>query len=156
MNYIIGGITKTITWSLITSYYENLALPNSGLMKADSPWSGYYEVEPALWAVAHTTQFAQPGWHYVNGTGCGLLQDSTISYVTLVSPLSVNDFSIIVEAIDLKTTTSITFKLPKGLNANSLSVWRSVMKKESFIRQKNLVSKITRSLSMLKKEPFIH
>lgn len=140
-DYIIGGITKTITWSLITSYYENLALPNSGLMKADSPWSGYYEVEPALWAVAHTTQFAQPGWYYVNGTGCGLLQDSTISYVTLVSPSSVNDFSIIVEAIDLKKPASITFKLPKGLNAKSLSIWRSVLDKESFIKQKNLVIK---------------
>lgn len=137
-DYILGGITKTITWSLITSYYENLALPNSGLMKADSPWSGYYEVEPALWAVAHTTQFAQPGWFYINGSGCGLLQDSTISYVTLVSPTSTNDFSIIVEAIDLKTPASISFKLPAGEKTKTMSVWRSVMNKESFVKQPDL------------------
>lgn len=138
-DYIVGGITKTITWSLITSYYENLALPNSGLMKADSPWSGYYEVEPALWAVAHTTQFAQPGWHYINGSGCGFLQDSTISYVTLVSPNSINDFSIIIESIDLECTANVSFKLPEELNAKSMSVWRSIKNKESFIKQQNLI-----------------
>ena len=31
-NYIVGKSTNVVTWSLITSYYDNLSLPNSGLM----------------------------------------------------------------------------------------------------------------------------
>ena len=57
-NYITGKATNVITWSLVTSYYDNLSLPNSGLMIAKTPWSGYFEIQPALWAAAHTTQFA--------------------------------------------------------------------------------------------------
>ena len=63
-NYVSGRMTKTVIWSLITSYYDNLPLPGSGPMKANTPWSGHYEVQPALWAIAHTTQFAKPGWKY--------------------------------------------------------------------------------------------
>ena len=136
-DYIIGRMTKTITWSLITSYYENLSLPNSGLMKADSPWSGYYEVEPALWAAAHTTQFAEPGWNYID-QACGMSPDSTISYVALVSPDG-KDFSIIIESIDLKSPQTLTFELPGKIK--QLYLWRSVFEKESFIRQPNVKTK---------------
>ena len=97
-DYIEGRMTKNITWSLITSYFNNLSLPNSGLMTANSPWSGYYEVEPAIWSVAHTTQFAEPGWRYVD-SACGYL-DQKGSFVTLVSPNVKNDFSIVAETMD--------------------------------------------------------
>ena len=36
-NYIIGKATGVITWSLVTSYYDNLSLPNSGLMTGQNP-----------------------------------------------------------------------------------------------------------------------
>ena len=83
-NYILGRMTKTVIWSLISSYYDILPLPNSGPMKALEPWSGHYEVQPAIWAIAHTTQFAQPGWKYLD-SGCGTLEGQG-SYVTLRSP----------------------------------------------------------------------
>ncbi|MCC8144311.1 MAG: hypothetical protein LIO97_10800 [Tannerellaceae bacterium] len=136
-DYIVGKMTKTITWSLITSYYDNLALPNSGLMKADSPWSGYYEVEPALWAVAHTTQFTEPGWQYLDQEGCGFLADSTVSYVTLRSP-DKKDLSIIIESIDLKEPGSIRFVFPENFAGNKLSLWRSVNQKETFVKQPDI------------------
>ena len=82
-NYAIGRMTKTIIWSLITSYYENLPLPKSGPMKANTPWSGHYEVPPALWAIAHTTQFAQPGWQYLDDACVPLEQGSVVA---LASP----------------------------------------------------------------------
>lgn len=34
--YTLGKITKIISWSLITSYHDFLAVPNSGLMKANT------------------------------------------------------------------------------------------------------------------------
>ncbi len=83
-NYIVGKMTKTVIWSVVSSYYDNLPLPSSGVMRANTPWSGHYEVQPALWATAHTTQFAQPGWKYLDG-GCGLLAGGG-SYVTLKAP----------------------------------------------------------------------
>jgi galactosylceramidase len=78
-NYIIGRMTKTIICTPITSLFENLVPFNveiwndPGLMKANTPWSGNYIVPPAIWVTAHTTQFAQPGWRYLNG-GCGFLR----------------------------------------------------------------------------------
>ena len=95
-SYIVGKVTNIITWSLITSYFDNLSLPNSGLMIAKTPWSGHYEVQPAIWAAAHTTQFAEPGWKYVD-SGCGFLKNG--SYVTLKSQDS-KDYSIIIETAD--------------------------------------------------------
>jgi hypothetical protein len=41
-NYLEGSLTATEIWSPITSYYDNLAAPNSGLMYANTPWSGHY------------------------------------------------------------------------------------------------------------------
>jgi galactosylceramidase len=66
-NYIGARIVKTEIWIMLTSYYDNLPLPGSGLMRANTPWCGLYEIQPAIWAVAHTTQFAQRGWRYLDG-----------------------------------------------------------------------------------------
>lgn len=60
------------------------------------PWSGFYEVTSPTWAVAHTTQFSQVGWRYLQqGSGVGFLHLGG-SYTTRVSPDG-KDFSIVVE-----------------------------------------------------------
>ena len=41
-------------------------------MKANTPWSGFYKVRPAVWGVAHYTQFTEPGWTFLDN-GCGKL-----------------------------------------------------------------------------------
>src|ERR1019366_4263361 len=120
-NYANGRMTKTIIWSLITSYYENLPLPNSGPMKANTPWSGHYEVQPALWAIAHTTQFAQPGWQYLDDA-CVLLEQGSV--VALASP-SRRDFSLIIETVDSQQPQTLRFQVAGGLPPKPLHVWRS-------------------------------
>jgi galactosylceramidase len=122
-NYIRGKMTKTVLWALITSYYDNLPWPDCGLIKANTPWSGHYEVQPNLWAAAHTTQFAQPGWKYLDGQACGDLPGGG-SYVTLKSTNG-TDYSVILETIDAKQSQPITVELSGGLSAGEVHVWRT-------------------------------
>jgi len=130
-NYIDGKITKTVIWSPVSSYYENLPLPNSGVMQANTPWSGNYDVQPALWATAHTTHFAKPGWKYID-SGCGGLAGGG-TFVTLKKPDGSGHYSIIIETIDANSSQNVTFNLAGGLSTGRIYIWRS-NENEQFIR----------------------
>jgi galactosylceramidase len=133
-NYILGKGTNVITWSLVTSYYDNLSLPKSGLMTAKTPWSGHFEIQPALWAAAHTTQFTEPGWRYID-SGCGKLAKG--SYVTLKST-DKKDYSIIIETADTSGTQTVTFRTDKTFTHKTLHVWKSTREKCEFERQPDI------------------
>jgi Glycosyl hydrolase family 59/Domain of Unknown Function (DUF1080) len=121
-NYLEGGLTKTEIWSPVTSYYDILAAPNSGLMYANTPWSGYYNVQGTIWATAHTTQFAQPGWQYLDAAS-GLLPEQG-SFVSLKSPNG-KDWSVVVETIDAKQPQTIAIKTAPGLSRDAVHVWET-------------------------------
>ncbi len=121
-NYLEGGFTKTEIWSPITSYYDILAAPNSGLMYANTPWSGYYNVQGAIWATAHTTQFVQPGWQYLDAA-CGFLPDRG-SYVSLKAPDG-KAWTVVAETIDAKQPQQVTFNLKGDLAASAVHVWET-------------------------------
>jgi hypothetical protein len=136
-SYPAGKITNIITWSLITSYYDNLSIPNSGLMLANAPWCGYFETQPAIWAPAHVTQFTEPGWQYIDG-GCGFIEGG--SYITLQNP-ETGDFSIIVETMDNSEAQKVTFQLSKDKIQKHLSSWFSTKRGEEFVRMKDIILK---------------
>ena len=121
-NYIDGRMTATEIWSPVTSYYDVLPVPGSGLMYANTPWSGHYEVQPAIWATAQTTQFAQPGWRYID-SACGYLKGQG-SFVTLRSPRS-GDYSVIIETIDATQPQSVSFRVTGGLSGGMVHVWET-------------------------------
>jgi hypothetical protein len=121
-NYLEGSLTATEIWSPITSYYDNLAAPNSGLMYANTPWSGHYDVQGTIWATAHTTQFAQPGWQYLDSASGNLPEKG--SYVTLRSTDRKN-WSVILETIDAKLPQTVAFKLAGGLAATEIHIWET-------------------------------
>ncbi len=133
--YIDGRMTRVITWSLVTSYYDILPLPRSGLMTANEPWSGHYKIDPAIWAFAHTTQFAEPGWQYID-SACGYVDQKGGSYVTLRSADGA-DYTIVVETMDSSHAFSglgrgfdVTFQLGAGFPSKRLHVWRSTYQKQ--------------------------
>ena len=121
-NYLKGGMTKTEIWSPITSYYDNLAAPNSGLMYANTPWSGHFDVQGTIWATAHTTQFAQPGWQYLDSSSGYLPEKGT--YVALRSPDKKN-WSVVLETIDAKNPQKVLFRLEGGLTAAEVRIWET-------------------------------
>lgn len=142
--YNHGGITKIIAWSLITSYHDFLWVPNSGIMKANTPWSGCYEVQPPIWVIAHTNQFARPGWKYLN-SGCKSFSmegniNEGFSVATLKSPDNSN-YTIIIETMDAKLPQTLSFKISDELSKKDLSLWRSVFNQEEFMRLEDIAVK---------------
>ncbi len=124
-NYVTGKMTSTIIWAPWTSYYSNpINIPHAGFMTANTPWSGYYLMEAAVWATAHTTQFAQPGWQYLD-SGCGYLGCGG-SFVSLKKPDPAGDWSMIIETMDTKTSQTITVRLAGGLRTDApVHLWRT-------------------------------
>lgn len=121
-NYLQGHFTATEIWSPITSYYDNLAAPNSGLMYANTPWSGHYDVQSSIWVTAHTTQFAQPGWKYLEKS-CGDLPEKG-DYVTLKSTDGKN-WSVVLQTIDAVHPQTVQFTITGGLSADTVHVWET-------------------------------
>ena len=121
-NYLDGAMTKTEIWSPITSYYDNLAAPNSGLMYANTPWSGSYDVQSTIWVTAHTTQFAEPGWQYLDSSSGNLPDKGT--YVTLKSP-NRKDWSIVLETIGARESQQVSFSAAGGLSTGTVHVWET-------------------------------
>lgn len=131
-NYLKGRMTSTAIWSPVTSYYDSLAAPNSGLMYANTPWSGYYKVQSTIWVTAHTTQFAQVGWKYLDNAS-GYLPNDGGSYVTLRAPEAkgrATAWSIVLETTSAKEPQKITFNIGKGLATTRVYVWETNAKRE--------------------------
>ena len=121
-NYLDGSLTATEIWSPVTSYYDILAAPSSGLMYANTPWSGHYDVQGTIWATAHTTQFAHPGWQYLDSAS-GPLRGGG-SYVSLRSPDKKN-WSVVLETIAAHAPQRIGFRIAGGLSANTVHIWET-------------------------------
>jgi hypothetical protein len=142
--YIDQKMTSFINWSTIWSVLPGLPYSGDGLMLADQPWSGAYEVGLSIWATAHTTQFAKPSWQYLDGA-CGYFapeDHKAGSHVALRSPEG-KDFSLIVETVDATNPVTATFAITGGLTQTPLHVWKTRMEKTKpdgwFLRQADVV-----------------
>jgi len=123
-NYPAGRITASIYWPIVSAIYDNLPYDNIGLIKCNQPWSGHYAVTPSVWAMAHTAQFTEPGWSYIDGASGFFDGDTTGahgSFVTLKSPGS-GDFSLIMETAGVKTPQTIRFSVT-GFPKAALHLW---------------------------------
>lgn len=128
--YIRDRITCMQIWCPFDGYYDNLGeWVSTGLMKADQPWSGYYEVSPAIWVAAHINQFVQPGWRFMD-SACGYFQEiSGGNYVTL-QDTTTGDYSIIVFTDSVNHRFSI--KTGNDMSQKDLHVWQST-ENEQFV-----------------------
>jgi galactosylceramidase len=129
--YTRDRITKFEIWCPIDSIYDQIIWADTGAMQADTPWCGHYTVWPAVWALAHTTQFAEPGWVYLDGA-CGQIDTSTWrgSHVALRDPKT-GDWSVVVVTGEKRT---IQLSIAPGLKTGPVHVWESTAAAQ-FIQQ---------------------
>lgn len=128
--HALWGLSSSIVWNLIFSWYAILPFSvtdeekSSGfghsLLTASEPWSGHYFVSPTLYSVAHHTQFATPGWSYVElpTAGSGLppgVLPSNGSYVVLFDPFAAAGselaFSLIAQTRGSSENQTVDFRL---------------------------------------------
>jgi hypothetical protein len=134
--YIDARVTGILTWPAIEAMPAGVLLhENRGLLTADQPWSGSYNVNAMTWAVAQLTQFAAlptarnpGGWDYVNSAS-GYLQGNRAdgSYVTLLRSTR-NQWSTIIETTGgVRGVQRASFTVTGGqaLAGQTVHVWSS-------------------------------
>lgn len=136
--YLEGRITGVNFWNLLTAYYDGLSISDAGLMRANTPWSGAYQVQSAIWAVAQTTQFAEPGWQHLDASSGYLDAADTAqgSFVTRRAPRG-GDWSTVIETIGAAAPRTVTLSVAGGLKARDLHVWQSTAD-DRLVRQPDL------------------
>jgi len=139
--YVDSRMTAFINWPLTFSWYPTVQYQNSGLMKANEPWSGHYDVGTSLWTVAQTAQFADPGWSYVDSGSVYLTAGNGAkgyggTAVTLVEPAPEpeaeagdegRDWSVVAETTAATEPQTVRFDVGEGLAATPLSVRSTVL-----------------------------
>lgn len=131
--YLRQKTVKINLWCPVAAMADNSCFSNTGIMKAAEPWSGYYEVWPAIWGIAHFNQFAQPGWYYID-SGCGILEGDGV-YATYKKPDNSGDYSIVIvngsqpQKLDFHTS---------GLADHVLHVWKSD-RTNQFVLEKDII-----------------
>ena len=121
--YLDARMTGYINWPVIAALYPNLPWSTTGLLVANSPWSGAYRVGKNTWGTAHTTQFTAPGWRYLDSaSGFFGGNRNNGSYVTLKSPNN-RDYSTIIETIDAPAAQTVDFTVTGGLSTGAVHVW---------------------------------
>jgi len=144
-NYAAGKVTATVFWPIISAMYDNLPYDDIGLIKSNQPWSGHYVVTPSVWVMAHTAQFTQPGWQYLD-SACGFFSSDTTgahgSYVTLRSPDRKN-FSLIIETVQAKSPETVHFTVA-GFPRRKLHLWTTDLTSSDpaqwFVHQSDIVA----------------
>eukprot|EP01043_Picozoa_sp_COSAG02_P056502 COSAG02_NODE_6706_length_3409_cov_1.565257_6_plen_511_part_00 len=91
----------------------------------------------AVWMVAHTTQFAQPGWIFADRDGCKILTDGAGSVVSYIAPTR-TDFTVVIETAQSNSTNTVRLQL-RGAFASlkQLQYWKST-RGAMFIKQSPL------------------
>ena len=123
--YINDRITKFTMWPTLASCYEgHTCFAPVGFVEANQPWSGYYLVKEGVWYAAHVTQFADPGWKYMDAA-CRAFNPKdpkmASGCIALREPKS-GDWSII--AVTTRPMV-LHVKIGTGLSNKPVHVWQS-------------------------------
>jgi galactosylceramidase len=119
--YVDGRMVRALFQPALDGVYATVKYNTKGILTAVTPWSGHYEIHKSLWMVAHFTQFALPGWKFLDKS-CGNVGEN-LWYVTLRDPQTANYSVIVVNAGDQEAF--FEFKISGGLSQEILHAWRT-------------------------------
>ncbi|GIG62898.1 galactosylceramidase [Longispora fulva] len=158
--YIDGKMTAFINWPIIAALYQNLSFSTDGLALADQPWSGAYSLGKTTWALAHTAQFAQPGWTYIDSAGGYLGGTRTNgSYVSLKAPTGGN-YSTVIETMDATANQTANFTVSGGLSTGAVHVWATDMRSNNatdhFVQQPDIAPATNGTFSLTLKPGYVY
>lgn len=131
--YCNGGITVTAAGPPAVSCYSGTKYYSEGLLTADTPWSGYYTVNPGAWAAEHFTRFAEDGWEFI-GSGC-----QSDSSLTLADPVS-GDYSIIIVNNSPEEKLFRFGTADIGKYSSDLNVWLSDFANGEYMKNRGKIS----------------
>jgi len=113
--------TGLIEWPTLGSEPAFLPEEDRGLVFADQPWSGQYQVNLMSWVIAQTTQFTAPGWHHIVGAS-GKFGGSYGSYTSYEAP-DHSAWSLVAQTTDAPKAQTITVHVDPGLPRAVAHVW---------------------------------
>ena len=123
--YIQAGITGILVWPLLDSMPPDLPHENRGLVLADFPWDGYYDVTPLTWVIAQTTQFTAAGWRHAAGANGDLPAGG--SYDTYLAP-GRSAWSMVAQTSVAAAAQQVAVHVTGGLPARVVHVWRTSLR----------------------------
>ncbi len=131
----------------IGSFYEGIQYGHKELLSARDPWSGYIHYDPALYMLAHITQFAKTGWENEDNTN-GIWRvlpnatfasfgasdnehatagiDGSASYMTLAAPDKKDFSTVFINNTRNEKTFAVKIADDMDLSVNALHVWTTV------------------------------
>ena len=123
-NYLRSRCTATIICPILHSFSQNNGRHNHGPAQAASPWSGAAELGAPFVTQGHLTNFAMPGWSFVDSAcgehNCSAAGECTLSWVTLISPDKADATVLLVNTGHSAATLAV--QLPPALQALRLVV----------------------------------
>ena len=152
--YAAGKMTLYEFQPVVAAYYDGVTYCHKQLISAQTPWNGYYELDPGFFMTLHFSRFIKRGWlmlddaSYADGHAAGdghALGGATYSCLSACDPESGDLSSIITNTTE--NPIEYTFELKndnKKLWLYETSSWKkSDTLKKSPIKIKNKLCKIT-------------
>jgi galactosylceramidase len=126
--FVKGNQTAVIPFAAFSGTYLTIPEWGAGAIRTDNPWGGSFYNGPLWFALAHSAQFASPGYmHLANNTGSGLLANGG-SYITRIS--AATGPNLFWSTVVSKTSQSakaelIMFTLANDMKASTVYIWQS-------------------------------
>lgn len=99
--YYNGRMTMYEYQPAVAAYYSGVRYFPKSVVIANTPWSGYFEVDAGIWTGAHFTHFMKDGWRYVDSACYGdgeenhFIKNTTHNYMTVMNP-ETGDYSMVI------------------------------------------------------------
>ena len=128
----------------IGAFYEGIEYGHKELLSARDPWSGYIHYDPALYMLAHITQFAKTGWENETNTN-GIWRvlpnatfasfgandnehatagiDGNASYMTLAAPDKQDFSTVFINNTQNEKTFAVKVADDMDISVDALNVW---------------------------------